>query len=141
VWLTDAAAALGRLMVAALFLHEAWAKLTAFGAAAAYMRAFGVPEQLLPFAIAIEIGCGLLILVGYQARVAALLLSGFCVGAAVLFHNKFGDRNQLLHFEKDLAITGGLLILFAHGAGNWALDALLRPHATGAGGAKPAVPN
>jgi putative oxidoreductase len=141
VWLTDAAAALGRLLVAALFLHEAWAKLTAYGAAIAYMRAFGVPEQMLPLAIALEVGCGLLILVGYQTRVAALLLAGFCVATAVLFHNKFADRNQLLHFEKDLAIAGGLLFLFAHGAGRWAIDALLlRPQASGAEVVKPVVP-
>jgi putative oxidoreductase len=123
--LGDGAAGLGRLMLAGLFLHEAWAKLTAYGAAAAYMRVFGLPEQLLQFAVALELGCGLLILIGYQTRWAALLLGGFCIATAILFHNKLGDRNQLLHFEKDLAIAGGLLLLFAHGAGRWAVDALL----------------
>src|SRR5262245_47913027 len=137
----DAGALAGRVLLAAIFLHEAWSKLTGYELALAYMTTYGVPGLLLPFAIAVEIGCGLLILVGYQTRVAALALAGFCVGAAVLFHNKFGDRNQLLHFEKDLAIAGGLLFLFAHGAGRWALDALLRPHTTGAGVPKPAVPN
>ncbi len=120
----DAAALLGRLLLAALFLHEAWSKLTGYAGAVAYMQAFGVPGQLLPFAIAVELGCGLLILLGYHTRLAALLLAGFCVAAAVLFHTKFADRNQLLHFEKDLAIAGGLLVLFARGGGAWALDAL-----------------
>ena len=112
-------------MIAALFLHEGWAKLSAYAAAAAYMRAFGVPEQLLPFAIALELGCGVLILLGWQTRIAALLLAVFCVAAAVLFHTKLSDRNQLLHFEKDFAIAGGLLLLVAHGAGRWAVDTLL----------------
>jgi putative oxidoreductase len=112
-------------MIAALFLHEGWAKLSAYAAAAAYMRAFGVPEQLLPFAIALELGCGVLILLGWQTRIAALLLAVFCVAAAVLFHTKLSDRNQLLHFEKDFAIAGGLLLLFAHGAGRWAVDGLV----------------
>ena len=88
------------------------------------MQAFGVPGQLLPFAIAVELGCGVLIVGGYHTRAAALLLAGFCLATAVLFHRKLGDRNQLLHFEKDMAIAGGLLVLFAHGAGAWALDAL-----------------
>jgi len=123
--LVDGAAAFGRLMLAALFLHEAWSKLTAYAAAGVYMRVFGVPEQLLAFAIALELGCGLLILIGYQTRAAALLLAAFCIATALLFHTKLGDRNQLLHFEKDFAIAGGLLLLFAHGAGRWALDALL----------------
>ena len=124
---TAAAALAGRLLLAALFLHEAFSKLAAYSAASAYMRAFGIPAELLPFAIALELGCGLLILCGYHTRVAALLLAGFCVATAVLFHTKFGDRNQLLHFEKDFAIAGGLLVLFAHGGGAWALDALRTP--------------
>src|SRR6266446_776233 len=94
---TAAAALAGRLLLAALFLHEAFGKLAAYSAALGYMRAFGVPGELLPLA------------------------------TAVLFHTKFGDRNQLLHFEKDLAIAGGLLVLFAHGGGAWALDALRTP--------------
>jgi putative oxidoreductase len=122
--LMQAAALAGRLLLAALFLHEAWSKLTAYSAALAYMQAFGVPGWLLPLAIAVELGGGLLIMLGYQTRVAALALAGFCLATAALFHHKLGDRNQLLHFEKDLAIAGGLLVLFAHGAGGWALDAL-----------------
>src|SRR6266849_8121755 len=120
----EAAALLGRLLLAALFLHEAWSKLTGYSAAVAYAQAFGVPGALIPVAIAMEVGCGFLILLGYHARAAALLLAGFCVATAVLFHAKLGNRNELLHFEKDLAIAGGLLVLFARGAGAWALDAI-----------------
>jgi putative oxidoreductase len=122
----DAAVLAGRLLLAAIFLHEAAAKLMGYPAALAYMQAFGVPGQLLPFAIAVELSCGLLILLGYQTRAAALILAAFCVAAAVLFHTRLGDRNQLLHFEKDLAIAGGLIVLFAHGAGLWSLDAIWR---------------
>src|SRR6516162_10177358 len=56
-----AAALAGRLLLAAIFLHEAWSKLTGYSAALAYMQAFGVPGQLLPLAIAVELGCGVLI--------------------------------------------------------------------------------
>jgi putative oxidoreductase len=122
--LMEAAAFAGRLLLAAIFLHEAWSKLTAYPAALAYMQAFGVPGLLLPFAIAVELGCGVLLVAGYHTRIAALLLAGFCLATAVLFHSRLGERNQLLHFEKDIAIAGGLLVLFAHGAGAWALEAL-----------------
>jgi putative oxidoreductase len=122
--LQQAAALAGRLLLAAIFLHEAWSKLTGYTGALAYMQAFGVPGQLLPLAIAVELGCGALIVCGYHTRAAALVLAVFCVATAVLFHAKLDDRNQLLHFEKDLAIAGGLLVLAAHGAGAWALDAL-----------------
>ena len=120
----EAAALIGRLLLAAIFLHEAYAKLTAYSAAVTYAEAFGVPGALLPLAIATELGCGLLIIVGYQTRIAALLLAGFCLATALLFHVKLGNRGELLHFEKDLAIAGGFLVLFAHGAGRWAIDAL-----------------
>jgi len=120
----DAAALLGRILVAALFLHEAWAKLTDYEAAIVYAQAFGVPGILIPAAIAVEMGCALLILIGYQTRAAALLLAGFCIATAILFHARLGSRNELLHFEKDLAIAGGLFILFALGAGRWSADAL-----------------
>jgi putative oxidoreductase len=126
MWLPvqEAAALLGRLLIAALFLHEAWSKLTAYSVAVDYAQAFGVPGVLIPAAIALETGCAVLILLGYYTRPAALLLAAFCMATAVLFHTRFGSRNELLHFEKDLAIAGGLLVLFARGAGAWALDAL-----------------
>jgi putative oxidoreductase len=120
----EAAALAGRCLLAFLFLHEAWSKITAYSAAIAYAKAFGVPEQLLPLAIAVEVGGGLSILLGYYARAGALLLAAFCLATAVLFHLRWSNHNELLHFEKDLAIAGGLLVLAARGAGGWALDAL-----------------
>jgi putative oxidoreductase len=123
--LSEAAALAGRLLLSVLFLHEAYAKLAAYSAAVVYSEAFGVPGALLPLAIAVEAGCGALILIGFYTRAAAFVLAAFCVATAVLFHNKLGVRNELLHFEKDLAIAGGLLMLYAHGAGRWSLDALL----------------
>ena len=119
-----AAALAGRALLAAIFLHEAWSKLTGYAAAVRYMEAFAVPGELLPLAIALEAIGGMMILLGYHTRVTALMLAAFCVATAVVFHTKLGDRNQLLHFEKDLAIAGGFLVLFAYGGGAWALDAL-----------------
>lgn len=120
----EAAALIGRLLLAGIFLHEALSKLNGTAGALAYMQAYGVPGVLLPLAIAVELGCGLLIALGLYTRAAALVLAGFCVATAVIFHTRFGDRNQLLHFEKDLAIAGAFLLLFAHGGGVWSLDAL-----------------
>lgn len=119
----DAAALLGRLLMAALFLHEAFVKLTHFGPSMAYMERFGVPALLLPAAIALELGGGLMLVIGWGSRYAALALAGFCIATAVLFHNALSDGNQLLHFQKDLAIAGGLLVLFAFGPGRFSLRA------------------
>lgn len=113
---------LGRCLLALLFVHEAWVKLMAYDGAVRYAEAYGVPGQLLPAAIALELGGGVLIAVGLGTRVFAFLLAGFCVVTAVIFHTKFHDPSQTLHFEKDLAIAGGFLVLCVTGAGAWSLD-------------------
>src|SRR5215813_12537702 len=69
----------------------------------------------------------LLLVVGWQARLAALALAVFCILTAVLFHANLADRNQVLHLQKDLAIAGGLLVLFAFGPGPYAIEARKRP--------------
>ena len=108
---------IGRVLLAAIFLHDGLFKLGNTALSGAYARSFGVPEQLLPLAIAVEIGGGLLIAFGFHTRVCAVLLAGFCLFTAIVFHTKFGDRNQLIHFEKNLAMAGGLLILAVGGPG------------------------
>jgi putative oxidoreductase len=116
----------GRLLMAAIFVHEGMAKLAGYAAAARYAEAFGVPAALLPPAIAIEIGCGLLIALGLFTRAAALLLAVFCVVTAALFHARFGEINQLLHFEKNLAIAGGFLLLAVAGPGPISFEGIRR---------------
>ena len=66
----EAAALVGRLLVAALFLIDGWSKVRGYAPAVAYMERFSVPGLLLPFAIAIEVGGGLLLAVGWQTRCA-----------------------------------------------------------------------
>jgi putative oxidoreductase len=114
--------AVGRLLLAALFVLEGWSKLRGYEAAAAYMDRYGVPGVLLPAVIALELGAGLMIALGWRTRIAALALAGFCIAAAALFHSQLLDRSHLLHFEKDLAIAGGLFVLAIAGAGRWSLD-------------------
>ena len=122
---------LGRLLLAQLFILEAFSKLGDYGGAAAYAAQYGVPAGLLPLAIAAELLGGLLILAGWQTRWAALVLAGFCLMAAVIFHADFADRGQVIHFQKDLALAGAFLILAGRGAGLLSLDSrrsLRKPH-------------
>jgi putative oxidoreductase len=114
---------LGRVLLASIFILEGWSKLRGYDAAVAYMNRFGLPGLLLPAAIALELGGGLMLAVGWQARLAAAALAVFCVVAAVVFHTNFSDRSQILHFEKDLSLAGGLIVLAIAGAGRWSADA------------------
>jgi putative oxidoreductase len=114
--------AIGRVLLAALFVLEGWSKIRGYQAAADYMDGYGVPSVLLPAVIALELGGGLMLALGWRTRIAAVALAGFCIAAAALFHSQLLDRNHLLHFEKDLAIAGGLLVLAVAGAGRWSVD-------------------
>jgi putative oxidoreductase len=120
----DLAELVGRALMASLFILEAVAKLEAYSAAAKYMAAFGMPPDLLPFAVTAELAGAVFIALGWYTRPAALMLAGFCAIAAAVFHTKFSDHNQLLHFEKDVALAGAFLILSARGAGRYALDSV-----------------
>ena len=122
--------AIGRLLLAAIFVLEGWSKLRGYDAAAVYMNRFGVPGLLLPAVIALELGGGLMIAAGWQTRLAAAALAVFCILAAILFHGNLADRSQFLHFEKNLAIAGGLLVLVVAGAGRWSVDATARRQTT-----------
>jgi len=73
-------------------------------------------------AIIIEIGGGLLILVGYQTRFVALGLGAYVLLSAFLGHFQLGDMNNFRHLMKNMAIVGGSLAFVAFGAGVYSLD-------------------
>jgi len=123
--LAPAAEAAGRVLLAALFLYEAYVKLKGYDAAVGYADTFGVPAVLLPFAIAVELGGGTLIVLGLLTRLAALALAVFCLVTAFIFHTKFSLTNEVLHFGKDIALAGAFLFVAGRGAGRFSLDARL----------------
>ncbi|MEZ5541094.1 MAG: DoxX family protein [Pseudomonadota bacterium] len=116
----------GRVLLAAIFIMAGSNKLGAYAGTQGYMESMGVPGALLPLVIALELGGGLAILAGWQTRIAAFLLAGFCIVSAALFHANLADQMQSIMFMKNLAIAGGLLTVVASGAGAWSVDALTR---------------
>lgn len=113
----------GRILLALIFVLSGINKITGYAGTVGYMEAFGVPGLLLPLVIVLEIGAGLLLVVGFQARWAALALAGFTLLAAVVFHSNFADQSQMIAFLKNLSIVGGLLFVARFGAGELSLDA------------------
>lgn len=116
---------LGRVLLAALFLMSGLSKLGSAAATTAYIASAGLPLPGVAYilTVIVEVGGGLLLLVGLQARLAAAVLAVFTVAAALFFHSNFADQNQMVHFLKNFAIAGGLLQVAAWGAGQWSLDA------------------
>lgn len=107
----------GRLLIAALFIESGLHKLIGFQGAARYMASHGMPfaEPLLVGSILFELACAALLVIGWQARWAALALALFVLVLSVVFHAFWsyadpGARiDQLNHFMKNIAIIGGLL--------------------------------
>ncbi len=127
----------GRLFIGLPFMMSGLSKIANYAGTVALIKSSTLPlPPLLAYggAIAVEVGCGLLIILGYQARIAAAIFCLFCLATAVFFHLNFADPNQIFHFIKNLVMTGGLLQVVAYGAGALSLDnraAKSRPPAAG----------
>lgn len=123
------AALIGRILLALMFLGAGISKFGGLDGTAGYIASAGLPlPKLLAIATAVlEVVAALMLLVGWQARWAALALAAFTLLATLLFHNYWAmpvaqQFTQQLMFMKNLAIVGGLLVVFAFGAGALSLD-------------------
>lgn len=112
---------LARLLMAGIFIGSGLSKLGAYAGTQQYMEKMGVAGALLPLVILTEVGGGLALLVGFQARLAALALAVFSVIAAVIFHTGGGQVQQIM-LMMNLAMAGGLLGFVLNGAGRVSLD-------------------
>jgi len=116
----------GRILLSIIFITAGFSKIGGYEGTQGYMEAMGVSGMLLPLVIILELGGGLLLLAGFQARIIAFLLAGFCVVAGVLFHYQPADQIQMILFMKNITIAGGLLLIVARGAGSLSVDGKLK---------------
>jgi len=121
---------IARILLALMFLLAGFEKLSAPGGTAGWIAGAGLPMPMV-LTIAsglLEVVAGTLLVIGWQARWAALALAVFTVAANLLFHNYWSMTgeprmiNQLM-FLKNTAVVGGLLFVFAFGPGTVSLDA------------------
>jgi putative oxidoreductase len=94
--------------------------------------AAGLPFPPLAYAaaVAVELGGGVLLILGYRVRLAALALAVFSLATAVSFHANFADQNQMINFLKNVMIAGGLLQIAAFGAGAISIEQWRRKSGT-----------
>ena len=123
-------ALLGRILLSLLFITAGYAKLTHFSGTVGYIASSKLPMAplLTALTICVELGGGLLILLGFLTRYAAIVLAGFSILAGIFFHNYWAlpaDQvaNMQIHFWKNVSIAGGFLSLAAFGAGAFSIDA------------------
>jgi putative oxidoreductase len=110
--------AVGRVLIASLFLIAAVRKLMNWAAVTATFTKLGVPavEVVLPLVVLLELAGGLMLAFGWRLRAVAHVLAAFTVVAGIIGHAfwnadaaQFG--NQLNHFLKNVALCGALLCL------------------------------
>jgi putative oxidoreductase len=128
---------IGRILIGLPFAMSGLSKLAAYGPTVAMIGAAGLPFPPLAFAVAVavELGGGLLLMLGYRVRSAALVLAVFSVTAAIAFHSNFADQNQMIHFLKNVMMAGGLLQIVAFGAGAISIEQYRRRSVTPSAGA------
>ena len=118
-----------RVMLAGLFVVFGVRKLMAVAGTAGYFGKIGLPmpEILVWLVILVELGGGLLLIIGWRTRLVAWILAAFTLGATFVAH-RFWEFDaaqyvpQLTNFMKNLAITGGLLMVAACGPGRLSVD-------------------
>jgi len=120
---------IGRVLLALLFIPAGFSKIGGFTGTVGYIASKNVPfpELAAAAAIGIELGLGLLLLIGWQTRWAALGIALFTVVITFIFHNFWAvPAEQVMQqqqaFFKNIAVVGGLLTVAAWGAGAWSVD-------------------
>lgn len=119
----------GRTLLGLIFVVYGWSKIMAFDGTAQYMASQGLPmpEVLLVGTILVEFGGGLMIVVGWQARWAALAIALWLIPVTLVFHGYWAVEAarmeaERIQFFKNLSILGAMLLLFACGPGKLSLE-------------------
>ena len=118
-----------RILLAQVFVISGIGKIARFAGTAALMAGVGFPAAnvLLALVIALEVGGGVLLIVGWHTRWVAVAFCGFTLLATMVFHafwnsDQASVLSQLNNFMKNFAIMGGMLYVMAYGAGPLSLD-------------------
>lgn len=116
---------IARIFLSILFILAGFSKLTAISGTAGYFAGLGLPMPTVTAVIVglVEFVGGLAILVGFQTRIAAVIVGLFTLGATLVAHMDFSQGMNALMAQKNLAIAGGLFVLALHGAGSLSIDA------------------
>ena len=115
---------LGRVLMSAIFISAGYNKAMAPSATMAMMGHYGLPLPGAAYAVTliVELGFGIVFLIGFRARLTALVLAVWCIATAMVAHYHPGDTGQMIHFMKNVCMAGGFLQVVAFGAGRISVD-------------------
>lgn len=119
-----------RICLSAVFLYSGLTKL--LDLPAAYQEVVGLglpfPWAALAVTLAVQLAGGLMVLLGWHARLGAFILAAFTIVATLWAHGFWSlsgpERvRQLTVSLEHLAIVGGFILIMVRGPGPFSLDA------------------
>lgn len=115
-------AAIGRILIALLFIVSGANKLMAPGVAAAGFAQAGMSDALVVPVAIFELVAGICLAIGIVTGLAATALAVFTALTILMVHNQFTDPTQVPVILSHVALVGGLLMVIAHKLSLWQYD-------------------
>jgi putative oxidoreductase len=118
---------IARVIMGAPFIWTGYSKLIAAAGTQAYFAKLGLPVPALAWglAVAIELLGGLAVLLGFQTRLAGIILAAWCIATAIVAHSNFSDPNMVINFTKNVIMAGGFLYVAVFGAGAYTIGQII----------------
>jgi putative oxidoreductase len=126
---TNAGALIGRILIALIFVISGFTKIGGFEGVVGYIASKGLPMPQIAaaFTVALELGGGILLIIGWQTRWVALIYFIWLLPVTFVFHKFWGIdaaqvQNQFINFMKNVSIMGAMWMLMSFGPGRYSLD-------------------
>ena len=113
---------IGRILISLVFLLSGVNKIINYDDTFMWMEDYEVAGILLIPTIILEIVAPILIIIGYQVRISAVLLGMFCIATAIIFSSDFSDQMQIVGFLKNLGLAGGFVFLAINGSRKYSIE-------------------
>ena len=111
----------GRVLLGLYFLLPGISKIPTYAGTTEYMLLHNIPlaSVLLPITIVLQVGLGVMLIIGYRIKEPALILAALTIFINIGMHDFWNEYpntdagHETQNFVKNLAIFAGLLVLSA----------------------------
>ena len=111
----------GRMLLGLYFLLPGISKIPTYAVTTEYMLLHNIPlvTILLPITIVLQVGLGVMLIIGYRIKESALILAALTIFINIGMHDFWNEYpntdagHETQNFVKNLAIFSGLLVLSA----------------------------
>lgn len=111
----------GRALLGLYFLLPGISKIPTYAGTTEYMLLHNIPlaSILLPVTIVLQVGLGVMLIIGYRIKESALILAALTILINIGMHDFWNEYpntdagHETQNFVKNLAIFAGLLVLSA----------------------------